>query len=182
MKVENAKLKEINETQHKLCKIFLEKFEKEEASKKKDDKPEAINKSQNDGTNAASNEAPDNDNEDDVDEDIDLEDSYQEWLKDARGRGFKRTTPSAPSENNREPEGRKETGNKKVPEGRTEQVNKNDANGGSDQVRNETEINRSEPKFCHFWNNMGKCTYVNCKFLHQSAPTCKWDGDCRRTK
>ena len=37
-------------------------------------------------------------------------------------------------------------------------------------------------RYCHSWNNLGKCTYEGCKFVYESAPTCSYDGNCSRSK
>ena len=37
-------------------------------------------------------------------------------------------------------------------------------------------------KYCHNFNNKGKCDIKECKFLHKQAPVCKFDGKCNRKK
>ena len=164
-KAENEKLKEVNEVQHKLWKIFVDKFEKGEKSN--DTRP-----GNNPDKKAGSSAPKSNDDEEIViedEEDIDLESSYEEWLKDTRRRGFKRTTPTSNPE-------------------------KNDGNGNgfggkkTKKTFDRTESNQDEPtrtdfiKYCHNWNNYGKCTFENCRFVHENAPLCKFDGDCKRQK
>ena len=80
-KKENEKLKEANEIQQKLWKVFLDKFEKDEAVKKDGgaDTPQTKPK------DPEPREESDKNTEDDC-EDIDLESSYDEWLKDTRKR------------------------------------------------------------------------------------------------
>ena len=41
---------------------------------------------------------------------------------------------------------------------------------------------KSTQRFCHFWNNSGKCTFKNCIFAHEKSPVCKFDGHCNRKK
>ena len=41
---------------------------------------------------------------------------------------------------------------------------------------------RSNRRFCHFWNNFRKCTFKNCIFAHEKSPVCKFDGHCNRKK
>ena len=104
--------------------------------------------------------------EEEHDEDeIDLEKSYQEWLRDTRRRGFKRTSPASGSE--------KKAGNQEKPEERR---------GGKTTTRQDDRDKSEQVKYCHNWNNLGKCTFKNCRFVHQNAPLCKFDGDCRREK
>ena len=162
VKAENEKLKEVNEVQHKLWKIFVDKFEKDEASKKT-----PIN-----GNTGTGDKAPNPAKVDDSpsdEEDIDLETSYEEWLRDTRSRGFKRTSPMSNSaERNGNPDQPEEARNAR-------------SSGHSDS----NQVPQPRPdhvQYCHNWNNYGKCTYQGCRFLHQTAPTCKFDGDCRRTK
>ena len=92
VKTETEKLKEINETQHKLWKIFLNKIEKQDAEKVDDKK-----KSKPDGNKEKP--SPTNSDDDieivDDDDELDTESSYQEWLKDSRSRGFKRSNPTS---------------------------------------------------------------------------------------
>ena len=91
IKTENQKLKEINETQHKLWKIFVEKVEKD-----KNESTEKINNvktTMRKVTETASKETEEPIEimeDDEVVEEIQTEEAYQEWLKDIRGRGFKR--------------------------------------------------------------------------------------------
>ena len=37
-------------------------------------------------------------------------------------------------------------------------------------------------KYCHNWNNFGKCNFDNCRFAHETAPVCSYDGNCTRSK
>ena len=42
--------------------------------------------------------------------------------------------------------------------------------------------NSNTKRFCHFFNN-STCSYnERCKFLHEKAPFCKYDGRCDREK
>ena len=163
-KTEKEKLKEVNEIQHKLWKIFVNKFEKEEPPVRKADKPADPKQP---SPNAESNEE-----EvviDDESEEIDLETSYEEWLKDTRSRGFKRKTPANAAEYNR------------VHQNRAEQKRRQ-SNIPKSQTRDDGRIGQEQVRYCHNWNNLGRCTYDNCKFAHQPAPLCKFDGECRRNK
>ena len=152
-KTENEKLKEVNDIQQKLWKVFLNKFEKEEAVKKNDNsdpKP-----------NPASPEPVDEEivvKTVDENEDIDLEATYEEWLTDTRRRGFKRGAPKNAAEYNR------------VQKERTEERTRSQNNApprshspaGNDGPRQEV------IRYCHFWNNHGKCTLNNCVYAHQT--------------
>jgi hypothetical protein len=158
-KAENEKLREVNETQHKLWKIFLDKFEKDENAKKKKNERESSAQS------AADDDIEVVESEEEEHEEFDLENSYQEWLRDTRRRGFKRTSPASGSE--------KKAGNQEKPEERS---------GGKTSTRLDDRDNSEQVKYCHNWNNLGKCTFRNCRYVHQNAPVCKFDGECRREK
>ena len=162
-KAENEKLKEVNEVQHKLWKIFVDKFEKVE--KPMDTKP---NNNPDKKAGPSTHKSTD-DEEIVIEDEIDLDGSYEEWLKDTRSRGFKRTSPTSNPE-------------------------KNEGNGNQSEAKKtkktfvRTEPTPDEParvdfiKYCHNWNNYGKCTFQNCRFAHENAPLCKFDGDCKRQK
>ena len=156
----------MNEVQHKLWKIFFEKSEKEDASAKKNAKPAAAEpaKAPKPAENVDTVEVDDPD-----DEEIDLETKYEEWLRDTRKRGFKHTSPSNAAEYNRVHKERVDERGRK--QNRSEDKSNGNESSGQEQV-----------KYCHFWNNKGKCNYENCLFVHQSAPVCKFDGECRRQK
>ena len=183
-KTENEKLKEINETQHKLWKIFIDKFEKDNSEKEKistrETEPEDT---------ITIDETPE---DDDID-DLVIESTYQEWLKDAKNRGFKRTSPSSPAEKViKPPQGT----NVKGP--RRQQKTFSEAASSSATTSPQSSPPSSQPsfqpsesrkstsytntKYCHFWNNQGKCSYNDCKFEHQDAPFCLFDGNCSRPK
>ena len=84
--------------------------------------------------------------DDDDSEEIDLETTYDEWLKDTRRRGFKRTAPSNVAEYNRVHKERVDERRKKQSPPRSEHNSNGKKSSGQDQV-----------KYCHFWNNIGKC-------------------------
>ena len=92
---------------------------------------------------------------------------FEEWLKDTRSCGFKRSAPRNAAEYNRVQQERAEQGVRRTqvdPAGRNESSN------------------QSAARYCHFWNNLGKCNRENCVFLHQNAPLCKFDGNCGRSR
>ena len=46
---------------------------------------------------------------------------------------------------------------------------------------------RRRKQYCHYFNNSGHCTFEEktgqkCKFLHEKAPVCKFNGSCNRKK
>ena len=51
-----------------------------------------------------------------------------------------------------------------------------------------TRVNtKQKVQYCHFYSNFGKCMFEEttgnrCKFSHQKAPTCNYDGKCNRKK
>ena len=165
-KTENEKLKEINETQHKLWKIFLDKFEKDNNSKEK------IRENQNKEEQSQAHDKIEFIDDDEDSDELDLEDSYQEWLKDTR-RGFKRSGPASSAEKNWKPQEQNKQKQKKTYA----------QSAGSTSAPSPPEVNGSNfIKYCHYWNNVGKCNYEDCKFEHQIAPVCNYDGDCTRSK
>ena len=178
-KTENEKLKEVNDIQHKLWKIFVNKFEKDESRK---NAKQADPNPANEGAAAATpppvnvEEEEVSDVADDISE-IDLETTYDEWLRDTRNRGFKRTSPANVAEFNRRNQERFEQGRRRTNRRRSENLPSSDPPSGDGAGGNQ-----EQAKYCHNWNNLGKCTFENCAFLHQPAPVCKFDGDCRRKK
>ena len=193
---ENEKLKEVNETQHKLWKIFVENEENRKTGNMVGDT----------SRQEVSKQAPTiNDIEiledDEEPEEIQTEAAYQEWLKDLRGRGFKRSNPASPAE-------------RIVSNGKPKKSYLEAAMTGSRNVRPPTlgqhscppagpppssstsppcppsptthqrsgPENRNNIRYCHNWNNLGRCDYDNCKFTHENAPVCNFDGTCRRKK
>ena len=143
---ENEKLRETNDIQNNLWKIWL----KEKGNYNK--------------------------NEDVSDNTVEEQDDFEEVAEIVKNktRGFRRVTPAATSEN------------QKVRKNNISNTNKTSAPVTSVSFSAAKTNNLSTPnqikRFCHFWNNVGKCTYQNCKFLHEKAPLCKYDGKCNRTK
>ena len=61
-------------------------------------------------------------------------------------------------------------------------LNNRDTNGKESGSSSRTRI-----QYCHFWNNYGKCDFEMkhnkpCKFKHEEAPRCKFDGRCNRQR
>ena len=167
VKTENEKLKEVNETQHKLWKIFVDKIEKKETETKDDDR-----KSQKDPNREKPTAKNDEDTEILDDEDIDTEATYQEWLRDTRKRGFRRSNPSTSAEKNSQPKDK----SKKSYAGATK------GEKSTTSSPHPEENYQNFVRYCHNWNNLGKCTFDDCKFAHESAPICSFDGNCSRPK
>ena len=109
-----------------------------------------------------------------VEVEVNEDDEAEEIIRNKR-RGFKRVSPAARSEYVSEHVKKNNNFN-----------NKSTDTAGIGRVipdKSSYERNSGESKkFCHFWNNMGKCTYQKCKFLHEKSPTCKYDGFCNRQK
>ena len=168
VKTENEKLKEVNEIQHKLWKIFVDKIEMKETEteeinkKSQEDKSKENPPTKIDDTEILDDEDP---------EDIDTEASYQEWLRDTRKRGFRRSNPSATAEKNSNSKDQ----SKKTFAGATK--GNNPATSPLPEGRSQNFV-----RYCHNWNNLGKCTYADCRFVHETAPVCSFDGNCSRPK
>ena len=58
------------------------------------------------------------------------------------------------------------------------------AHVASSHRNTDTRHGLTNPRYCYFYNNGGKCrnTRDTCKFLHESAPPCKFQTHCRRQK
>ena len=72
---------------------------------------------------------------------------------------------------------------KPQPENKQKQKKSYAQSAGATSAPSHPEVNGSKfIKYCHYWNNYGRCNYEDCKFEHQSAPVCNYDGDCNRPK
>ena len=194
-KTENEKLREVNETQHKLWKIFVENVEKGKSDTKDRGNTEET------ALRKVAEEVPEV-NEESVeileeDEDmIQTEAAYQEWLRDVRGRGFKRTNPASPAESNARPNGLKKQTYLSAATTASRTTHPPSASPGTGPTSRSGTSPRRPPsspaairpgnienmRYCHNWNNIGRCDYDNCKFAHETAPICNFDGTCTRKK
>ena len=169
MKKDNIKLQDSLDTQHKLWKVWLQK--NDESHK------EVVVKE----SSASDDEIlliEDNDTADDDNEKI-----FQKFMENAKQSGFKRTTPSEQAE--------------KVVKadfkcGKCNFIAKSEARL-QEHLKNAhavTEVNsknKSQKQYCHYWNNQENCNFESkngrpCKFLHEKAPQCKFDGRCNRKR
>ena len=109
---------------------------------------------------------------------------YQQYLKNLKDSGFKRTTPSEQPEavNPKRFKCNKctfeTTENKRLGE-----HIKNAHNKTGNVSKEKTS---SSVQYCHFYNNVGSCHFESkngrpCKFKHEVAPRCNFDGNCTRT-
>ena len=151
LKSENEKLKETNEVQQNLWKIWLENFKNNKSLEKVDDAHETVEV--NEGNSDSGERTEDND------EDIDIDG----WFQQNRHRGFKRVP--------------KDSVNNPIQAG---------AKVANDGVKENTAKGENTPRrprrYCHNWNNNGRCDFKGCKFLHSTAPVCNFDGRCNRKK
>ena len=107
-----------------------------------------------------SNQLVSNDNTVENDEENDEEDDdvdIEAWFQQNKNRGFKRVI-SDKTDNQRNIE------------------------KSSTAVKVVKETTNMARKYCHNFNNKGKCDIKECKFLHKQAPVCKFDGKCNRKK
>ena len=170
-KKENEKLKDINDTQHKLWKIFVNKFEEKEAEVNVD--KEKLCKETMNATKqviAEEIEIVEDDNEDETEE------TYQKWLENTRKRGFKRSSPASPPERNVGENVAKNVVKKSYAEVAASKGNK------ENQEKLPEKPSQSFVRYCHNWNNFGKCNFERCRFAHENAPICTFDGNCTRSK
>ena len=94
----------------------------------------------------------DTEKNDEEDDDIDID----AWFQQNKNRGFKRVKADA--------------------------VDNERNTDKSTAVKVDKETKKTIQKFCHNYNNLGKCDTKECKFLHKQAPVCKFDGNCNRKK
>ena len=123
---------------------------------------------------------------DEEDDDTDLEASYQEWLKQTKRRGFKRSNPTSSSEKHGS---RPQAGSKENSKTYTNASGSASRAPGSPSYppppatsQPPADNDSVSVKYCYNWNNLGKCTYDNCRYEHKLAPVCSYDGDCSRYK
>ena len=185
-KAENIKLNDSLETQHKMWKIWLEKF---------DDKKEVPAPAPNENQEAPIVDEPveeieilENDDEDIVDN----EEIFQRFLIN-RERGFKRSTPAADPVPSKSKNFKCEVCgfsamNNNVLKDHTARVHTSTKpNVGNNQTEKDNSNSRKsgQPLYCHYWNNFGTCKFEEkngrpCKFEHKKAPRCNFDGKCTR--
>ena len=187
-KNENVILQDNLETQNKLWKIWLDKFDANPA--KVDSTPK-------------SNEEPVKQPEDDeallIEDDDNLEGNedvtdqiFEEYMKNVRKSSFKRTSPA---EESVPVNGKSFTcGKCTFKTGEENRLKEHMKNAHSQNLRNgnngpkigfNSGQNRNKLQFCHYWNNLGSCHFESkngrpCKFEHKTAPTCSFDGSCNR--
>ena len=149
---ENEKLRETNDVQHNLWKIWLQKHGEED--NKQSEKNMEMEK-----------ESTDDNSED-------TEDLVATFVRNRRN-GFIRTNPAAPAQSKAAniAQAKKVSINENIsynPRTRANHPNNNSTN--------------KSKRYCYYWNNIGSCSFRNCIFLHEVAPVCKYDGNCNRNK
>ena len=174
MKKENIKFQDSLETQNKLWKIWLQKHEQSNIY-------EVVTKESN--SNDDEILLIEDDEEVTNTENDDVEKIFQTYLKNSKQSGYRRTTPSQEAEKSAKSEFKcNDCGFKSETSQRLQEHVKN-AHASSEKNRQ----NNKPKQFCHFWNNQGKCDFESkngrpCKFLHEKAPKCKFDGHCNRKR
>ena len=158
---ENEKLRETNDIQNNLWKMWL-KQHKEDNEK---------NKTQNTGNPEPADANDDNDDEDSEDP----LDPVEAFLANRR-RGFARTNPAAPPQPKNKTKPNEPRAPPTVAPAPAQSPDPTPAPTDRETSRN------SSKRYCHFWNNSGNCTFRNCIFLHEKAPFCNYDGQCNRNK
>ena len=188
IKTENIKLNDSLDTQHKLCKLWLEKMEVKEDATVPENK--ANEKSSNDNEVEVEEEVEEEveiiENEDE--EEVDTEEIFQQFIRN-KERGFKRTYPTTSAAQNKSGDIKCETcgyiaNNKNTLNDHIIRVHKitrrTDKRTEVREVKEQKKI-----LYCHYWNNGGSCNFEErtgrqCKFEHKEAPRCKFDGQCNR--
>ena len=186
-KAENIKLQDNLDTQNKLWKIWIEKMD--------DNVGVAENKSTKLDLNQPSDdevlliEDEDQDNVDDTGDEI-TDEIFKRFMINAAKTRFKRTSPTE------EPVlsqstiykctkcGFKANNNGKLGE-HIKNVHGQRLTPVPVPSRQTIATSGKKRQFCHFWNNFKSCHFEAkngrpCKFLHDKAPICRFDGNCDR--
>ena len=161
---ENEKLRAANEIQNNLWKIWLEEHKANNQKRNEETKETEANKTDEGST--SQNTQPSEDVTDDKEEEVDESDDYEEikaFLENKK-RGFKRVNPSASSE----PRPTKETINS---------ASSSASATDSRRTNNRRPQTQGTVPYCHFWNNVGRCPFQNCRSSHEQAPICKFDEE-----
>ena len=188
-KSENIKLQDNIETQNKLWKIWLLKFDdKSDDDARKKDKPVE--------SKAKDNGKPlDNEEELLIEDDevtgakVDEDESeiiFERFMKNQKKTGFKRTSPSEKPEAVNPRNYNCEVCNfKAIGSSRLKDHMQNAHRSGGKKKETNDEESKENIQFCHFWNNVGSCHFEAkngrpCIFAHKTAPRCNFDGNCNR--
>ena len=189
-KSDNIKLQDNLETQNKLWKMWLLKFENDgkpantESNKPKIKEPNPRGEDEalltEETVTIEDEKVTIEDAVDDDDEVTEL--LYQKYLKSFKESGFRRTTPAEKPEPVVD---KRISCNKCTFKGKDNISLKDHMNTSHKQIEKEEKQNHNRLQFCHFWNNVGNCNYEQkngrpCKFEHKAAPRCKFDGNCNR--
>ena len=153
---ENEKLRETNDIQNSLWKIWIK--EHSETRSNKNTEKEKTTEEPEEAKEGEENEK--------------LEDTM-DFVRN-KNRGFKKITPGAPAE-----------AKKKTLHTGPEVTKKPSSTKTTPPPPSPPHSKSAKPspkRYCYFWNNAENCTFINCKFLHEKAPICKFDGQCNRTR
>ena len=187
MKAENVKLQDNLDTQNKLWKVWIEKIDNNAEGKTSNSKKVHLKEPSDEDVLLIEDENHDevNDTEDEITEEI-----FKRFMINAAQTRFKRTSPAEEpvpvfvqnSKYNCAQSGFEANGNRKL----NEHIN----NVHSQRPRTATTKQNSvtpgkRKQFCHYWNNFGSCHFEAkngrpCKFNHERAPLCRFDGKCDR--
>ena len=160
---ECEKLKETNDIQNNLWKIWVKQHSKDNTNTR-----ETKNK-------------PVNVEEEILDDNDQDEDPVTVFLRNRR-QGYSRVSPAA------SPEPNVRLNHSKTFKKSERKVSFNTSSNKDEYSKNRYQQRWSESrpqnnkKYCHYWNNAGTCSYRNCRFLHEKSPDCKFDGRCTRNK
>ena len=161
----NEKLRETNDIQNKLWKIWLKENTKE-----------------TNNTETAHVDAEVIVETKEGEEESDDSEEEAEFIGN-KHRGFKRTNPAASAEARKnDPKIAPKNAAKKAPSNAPKNPPRFRQAPPPAPTTQPASSNATNKRYCHFWNNVGKCTFQNCKFLHEKAPVCKFDGNCNRAK
>ena len=102
------------------------------------------------------------------------EDSGEDILKN-KFKGYRRVSPSNKPEGNNF-------------QNKTNERNRDQKQSTTRERYNDNNVDDKERvQYCHFFNNNGRCSFAErfgrpCKFSHERAPVCHFDGQCVRPK
>ena len=165
---ENERLKEINDIQSKLWRIWLKEHEEESERVIKEDKKGKKKKKRSKKKEKIDENTESRSEDTESGTEFEEEDVWKGLrIKDAE------IETESEEEENEIYETMRVRGFKKRKEDRKESGSKNGKNGDS---------RKGNRRFCHFWNN-GRCRHSEseCRFLHEESPDCRFGKECNRS-
>ena len=176
---ENEKLRETNEIQNKLWKIWLKEFENgDDDSDEGEEVLEVLDKEKS--KNKVPTRKGNKDERVERKRKPEIEKNHNEYIdkedKDKdENNGFNRRKEQGFKRNGRD-------NNRVTSSDRGESRRGGHGDGGESGYGEYRRPDNVRKRYCHYWNN-GKCRYSDreCNYLHEEAPEC-WYRNCSRSK